>query len=101
MGRVMLASDQKKTARLLGAGGFFGLGKLSLAGAFRQKAVEKAVKEEPVAHRRGLKHTPKALGKQCPYFGHNTICVHRKSATFAPLPSTMTSASQTWVLRPR
>src|SRR5262245_45123548 len=80
---------EQKTARL-SAGGFFGIlfGGLSLAGPFRQMAGEiKEKAEEPARHGFG--------------FCHKTICVQRNSAILPPPASLVTTASHTWVVRPR
>src|SRR5262245_29029373 len=80
---------EQKTARL-SAGGFFGIlfGGLSLAGPFRQMAGEvKEKAEEPARHGFG--------------FCHKTICEQRNRAIRAPFASLVTTASHTWVVRPR
>ena len=61
---------------------------LSLAGSLRQWAgIKEEAEEKAQAHRGG--------------FCHKTICVHRNSAILPPLASLLTTASQTWVVRPR
>src|SRR3990172_3700302 len=94
----MVAPCAKKNRQACGAGGSLGLVGVSLAGPFRQQAREEKVKaEEPAAHGSGFKHDfPRLV-----YLGQRTIWVQRNCAIFAAVASTLTTASHTWVVRPR
>src|SRR6185436_6041004 len=85
---VFLGVEPQTKTNRHSAGGFFGIRWVSLAGSLRQMA---GIKEE--AEEEALRHD---FG-----FCHKIIWVHRNSAIVLPSASWLTTASQTWVVRPR
>src|SRR3954466_15815850 len=92
---------QKKTARLL-AGGFFGFGLFELS-----RSLPPGARGNRKSRKTGRRRKEAVTGDSShplnhnSYLGHNTIWVQRKSAILVSVPSSVTCASHTWVVRPR
>src|SRR5687768_8762175 len=87
VGSFMGGPQAKKNRQAFGLA-VFRICWVSLAGPVRPRAgIKEETEEEPVRHGFG--------------FCHKTIWVHLKRAILAPVASLVTTASQTWVVRPR
>src|SRR3954470_3206465 len=97
----MISPWQKKAASFRRAVFWIRFGS-SLAGPFRQQAgaIEEPKMEETKEENEKEPAHHGRIEPQ-PYFGHNTIWLHRRSGSLVSVPSSVTSASQTWVVRPR
>src|SRR3954453_1754599 len=97
----MVSPWQKKTARL-SAGGFLDSVRFELS-----RSLPPGGRENRKSRKTGRRRKEARTGESShplnhnSYLGHNTIWVQRKSAILVSVPSSVTCASHTWVVRPR